>query len=206
MNITDLQNSGIVGLIDALEKYDPSRGAFTVYAKYRIIGEIMDHLRSLDWVNRSVRAWGRKLEAARNSLTGLLGMEPTPDEMAAELEVTVKKYYKIEQKLSEARMLSIDDLSIESEEVWKEAQEKLSSYSFNDPLTLVEGKDFVEKSASAIEKLPEQERLVVTLYYHNELTLRQIGEILELTEGRISQINGDAIKNLRISLGVNGLH
>ena len=206
MNITDLQNSGIVGLIDALEKYDPSRGAFTVYAKYRIIGEIMDHLRSLDWVNRSVRAWGRKLEAARNSLTGLLGMEPTPDEMAAELEVTVKKYYKIEQKLSEARMLSIDDLSIDSEEVWKEAQEKLSSYSFNDPLTLVEGKDFVEKSASAIEKLPEQERLVVTLYYHNELTLRQIGEILELTEGRISQINGDAIKNLRISLGVNGLH
>jgi RNA polymerase sigma factor for flagellar operon FliA len=205
VDLESLIHSGIVGLLEALKRYDPRRGvAFQAYARYRIQGEVMEYLRSLDWVSRSVRAWGRKVTEARSRLTRKLGREANPEEVATELKVPLEEYYRIDQKVSEAVLLSFEDLSIASEEEWKKAQEDFSSRPFQDPLAFLEGKDLVEKLASAIEELPERERLVVTLYYHEELTLREIGEILGLSEGRICQIYAQAVSRLRQALGHEG--
>lgn len=201
IDVGSLIHSGIVGLLEALQRYDPQRGvAFQTYARYRIQGEIMEYLRSLDWVSRSVRAWGRRVSAARARLTGKFGREASPEEMAKELGVPLDEYYRVDQKVSDATLLSLEDLSAASEEEWRRAQEKFASNPFQDPLICVEGKDLVEKLTSAIDLLPERERLIVSLYYHEELTLREIGEMLGLTEGRICQIHAQAVSRLRQAL------
>jgi len=191
-----------VGLLEALQRYDERRGvAFQTYARYRIQGEIMEYLRSLDWVSRSVRAWGRKMAVARTRLAGRLGREASPEEMASELGVPLTEYYRVDQKVSEATLLSLEDLTPASEEEWRKTQEEFGTRSFQDPFASVEGKELVEKLTVAIDTLPERERLVVTLYYHEELTLREIGEILGLTEGRICQIHTQAVTRLQSALG-----
>lgn len=203
VDLESLIHSGVVGLLEALDRYDPKRGVeFEVYARYRIRGEVMQCLRSLDWVSRSVRSWGRKIEAARSRLAGKLVREPSPEEIASELELPLDSYFRLDQQVSEATLLSLEDLSIVSEAEWEKAQEKFFSHVFTDPVAFVENKDLIQKLASAIRELPERERMVVTLYYHEELTLREIGEILDLSEGRICQIFGQAVGRLRKSLGV----
>jgi RNA polymerase sigma factor for flagellar operon FliA len=162
----------------------------------------MQCLRSLDWVSRSVRSWGRKMEAARSKLAGTLVREPTAEEMAQELAVPLDTYFHLDQQVNDATLLSLEDLSVASEADWERTQEKYTQDSFLDPLTFVEGKDLVEKVAAAVQRLPEREKIVVTLYYHEELTLREIGEVLSLSEGRICQIFGQAVGRLREALGV----
>ena len=203
VDLESLVHSGVVGLLEALERFDPRRGVeFEVYARYRIQGEVMQCLRSLDWVSRSVRAWGRKIEAARSRLAGKFVREPSADEMAKELEIPLETYYRVDQQLNDATLLSLEDLSIASEAEWERTQEKYAHHSYLDPLAFVEGKDLVEKLALAVQGLPDRERTVVTLYYYEELTLREIGEILDLSEGRICQIFGQAVARLRGSLGI----
>src|SRR3989304_4919849 len=173
VDLESLIHSGVVGLLEALQRFDPNRGVeFEIYARYRIRGEVMQCLRSLDWVSRSVRSWGRKIEAARGKLAGQHVREPTAEEIAAELAIPLDTYYHLDQQVNDAA-----------------------------PLSFVEGKDLVEKLAAAVEVLPERERVVVTLYYHEELTLREIGEILDLSEGRICQIFAPAVGRLRDALG-----
>ncbi len=211
VDLESLVHSGVMGLLDALQRYDPHRGvAFHTYARYRIYGEMVEYLRSLDWVSRSVRAWGRKVAAARSHLVQRLGREATAQEMAAELGIPLEEYYRIDQKVSETTVLSLEDLSITSEEERLEARRKFFQQPFEDPLTWlednqdpltrIEGKDLLEKLAAAIEELPERERLVVTLYYREELTFREIGEVLDLSEGRICQIHTQAVSRLRQAL------
>jgi RNA polymerase sigma factor for flagellar operon FliA len=203
VDLESLVHSGVVGLMEALERFDAKRGVdFEVYARYRIQGEVMQCLRSLDWVSRSVRSWGRKMEAARAKLAGALVREPTAEEMARELAVPLDTYYHLDQQVNDSTLLSLEDLSVASEGEWERTQEKFTSDSFLDPLAFVEGKDLIEKLAVAVQQLPEREKLVVTLYYHEELTLREIGEILSLSEGRICQIFGQAVGRLRDALGV----
>jgi RNA polymerase sigma factor for flagellar operon FliA len=203
VDLEPLVQSGVVGLLEALKRYDPKRGVdFEVFARYRIQGEVMQCLRSLDWVSRSVRAWGRKIEAARARLAGELVREPSAEELARALEIPLETFYRVDQQLNDATLLSLEDLSISSESEWERSQEKQSHSGFIDPLAFVENKDMIVKLAAAVEELPERERMVVTLYYHEELTLREIGEILDLSEGRICQIFGQAVARLRVTLGV----
>jgi RNA polymerase sigma factor for flagellar operon FliA len=205
VDLTSLIHSGIVGLLEAFQRYDTSRGvAFQTYARYRIQGEIMEYLRSLDWVSRSVRAWGRKMAVARTRLAGRLGREASPEEMAGELGVPLTEYYRVDQKVNDATLLSLEDLNVASEEEWRKPQEDLGQRPLQDPFAFVEGKDLVQKLTVAIENLPDRERMVVTLYYHEELTLKEIGEVLSLTEGRICQIHAQAILHLQASLGLAG--
>ena len=203
VDLESLVHSGVVGLLEALNRFDPKRGVeFEVYARYRIQGEVMQCLRSLDWVSRSVRSWGRKMESARAKLAGKLVREPTAEEMAKELEIPLKTYFRLDQQVNDATLLSLEDLSIASEAAWERTQEKFTHDSFLDPLSFVEGKDLVEKLAVAVENLPERERMVVTLYFHEELTLREIGEVFDLSEGRICQIFAQAVGRLRDALGI----
>ena len=203
VDLESLVHAGVVGLLEALERFDPKRGVdFEIYARYRIQGEVMQCLRSLDWVSRSVRSWGRKIEAARTKLAGKFAREPAAEEMAKELEIPLESYYRLDQQVNDATLLSLEDLSIASEADWERAQEKSTTNAFLDPLSFVESKDLVEKLALAVAALPERERMVVTFYYHEELTLREIGEILDLSEGRICQIFAQAVGRLRIALGI----
>ncbi len=203
VDLESLIHSGVVGLLEALNRFDPKRGVeFEVYARYRIQGEVMQCLRSLEWVSRSVRSWGRKMESARAKLAGKLIREPTAEEMAKELEIPLETYFRLDQQVNDATLLSLEDLSIASESAWERTQEQFVHDSFLDPLSLIEGKDLVEKLAAAVERLPERERMVVTLYFHEELTLREIGEVFDLSEGRICQIFAQAVGRLRDRLGI----
>ena len=203
VDLESLVHSGVVGLLEALDRFDPERGVeFEIYARYRIQGEVMECLRSLDWVSRSLRSWGRKIEAAKTKLAGKLAREPTSEEVAKKLEISLESYYRLDQQVSDATLLSLEDSSIVSEADWERTQEKCTHNAFLDPLSFVEGKDLVEKLAAAVAALPERERMVVTLYHYEELTLREIGDILDLSEGRVCQIFAQAVARLRIALGI----
>lgn len=198
-----LVHAGVVGLLEALERYDPERGVpFEDYARYRIQGEIIQCLRSLDWVSRSVRAWGRKVQAVQSELAGKLGREPAAEEMAAALEVPLEAYYRVARDVEKATLVSLEEVGLAGEEKLQRAREELAGRGLGDPLELLEDKRWLEKLASGIEALPERERLVITLYYYEELTLKEIGEILGLSEGRICQIHAQAVERLRRALGV----
>jgi len=204
VDLESLIHSGVVGLLEALERFDPKRCVdFEDYARFHIHGEVMQYLRSLDWVSRSVRSWGRKIDAARSNLAGKLVREPNAEEMAKALEIPLETYFRLDQQLNQATLLSIEHLSNASEAEWDCAQEKFSHFPFIDPLSLVETKDLLTKLASAVENLPERERLIVTLYYHEELNLREIGETLNLSEGRVCQIVGQIVTRLRNVLDIN---
>ncbi len=204
VDLESLIHSGVVGLLEALQRFDPKRCVdFEDYARFRIHGEVMQCLRSLDWVSRSVRSWGRKIDAARSNLAGKLVREPNAEEMAKALEIPLETYFRLDQQINEATLLSIEHLSNASEAEWDCAQEKFSHFPFIDPLSLVENKDLLIKLASAVENLPERERMIVTLYYHEELNLREIGEILNLSEARVCQIIGQIVTRLRHVLGIN---
>jgi RNA polymerase sigma factor FliA len=203
VDLESLIHSGVVGLLEALERFDPKRGVeFKVYARYRIQGEVIQCLRSLDWVSRSVRSWGRRIEAARSKLAGRFIREPSAEEISKELEIPLETYFRLDQQVNDATLLSLDDLSVDSEADWEGAHQKFTQNLYLDPLSFVESKDLVNKLASAVDGLPERERMVVTLYYHEELTLREIGEILDLSEGRICQIFAQAVGRLRVVLDV----
>ena len=204
VDLESLIHSGVIGLLEALERFDPQRGVeFEIYARYRIRGEVMQCLRSLDWVSRSVRSWGRKIEAARAKLAGMFVREPTAEEMAKELEIPLETYFRLDQQINDATLLSLEDLSSASETEWEGAQERYGRSGFIDPLAFVENKDLLAKLAAALEDLPERERLIMTLYYHEELTLREIGTILNLSEGRICQIFGQVVARLRDALDIH---
>lgn len=198
IDLESLIHSGVVGLLEALQRFDPKRCVeFEVYARYRIHGEVMQCLRSFDWVSRSVRSWGRKMEAARVKLAAKLVREPRAEEMAKELDISLEIYFRLDQQVNDATLLSLEDLSVAAEAEWEGAQEKFNRSPFLDPLAFVENKDLITKLGAAVENLPERERMIVTLYYHEELTLREIGQILNLSEGRICQIFKQVVERLR---------
>jgi len=196
-----LVNSGVVGLLEALERYDPERGvSFHVYARHRIYGEMIQCLRSLDWVSRSVRAWARRVAAVRRRLAEHLCREATSEEMARELEVPLETWHKISYRVLEQGWVSLDDPSFGGADVLLDGADSAQGL-YQDPLACVEHEDLVDKLKRAVARLPERERLVVTERHYRELKFREIGEGLGLTEARICQIYVQARKRLRKALG-----
>ena len=197
MDLEALVHSGVVGLLEAAERFDPDRGvSFYVYARHRIYGEMIQCLRSLDWVSRSIRAWGRRVAAARRRLARDLCREATSEELAHELSVPLETYHKINYRVSEYGWLSLDD---PSQHLVLEGTAQGQGL-YQDPLDCVERRDLVEKLKRAVAQLPERERLVVTLRHYRELKFREIGEGLGVTEARICQIYVQARKRLRQAL------
>jgi RNA polymerase sigma factor for flagellar operon FliA len=200
IDLDSLIQSGMVGLLDALTRYEVSRQeTFARYIRYRIKGEIMEYLRSLDWAGRSVRSWGRKLATARHRCLERLGREASAQEVATELGVSLARYYELDQRLEASWLLSLEQLVTLTEQEAEVRQEV--SAPGPDPYMVAEQRDIEAGMMAACDTLSERERVVLQRYYHEELTLKEIGELLHLTEGRISQIHSQAILRLRAVLG-----
>lgn len=199
----DLVSYGIFGLIDAISKFDPARGIkFKTYAMTRIRGAIFDELRSIDWIPRSIRQKAKQIEQVISELENKLGRTVDDEEIAKELGVSSEEFQSLLSKLSGTSMLSLNDiwyLGDDNDEL--SIMETLEAPETMNPDILVEKEEIRDYIIDAIKKLPDKEKKVIVLYYYEDLTLKEIGEVLEVTESRVSQLHTKAIMRLRGRLG-----
>jgi RNA polymerase sigma factor for flagellar operon FliA len=193
----ELIGPGVLGLFDAIDKFDSKRGIkFRTYANLRIKGAILDELRKMDWISRSVRRNINRIEDAIRTLELKLGREPKDDEIAKEMGLEMDSYYKMISRSQGVNLLSLDELMLDGTtfKVSKQASDQPSPV---DELKVKEIKSIIFKALSTLSK---KEQIVLSLYYYDELTLKEIAQVLSLTESRISQIHSKAIIRLRIKL------
>ena len=201
VEMDDLINAGVVGLIEAYNNFDIGKGVkFETYASLRIRGSILDELRGLDWVPRSTRARSREVERAISKLESKLGRSPTEPELADELDVTLGEYYQIIDDVSSAALLSLDEMSFGDDDRPVPLIDTLCSQNQPSALVNLERLEMRDLLADSLGQISEQERLVVALYYYEELTLKEIGQVLELSESRVSQLHTKAVLGLRAKL------
>ena len=196
----DLISYGLVGLISAISRFEPEREIkFETYAITRIKGAIIDELRSLDWVPRSVRARARAIEKANSKLEHKLQRAPSDEEMALELEMTVQEFQDALLQISNSTVAALDELWTVSDASGDQVSllDTLQDHDAPDPAAAMDQTDLKDRVADAIARLPEREKLVIALYYYENLTLREIGEVLGVTESRISQLHTKAVLRLR---------
>src|ERR1700739_767962 len=199
VDIEDLVSAGVVGLMDAFTKFDPQKKVqFRSYAQFRIGGAILDSLRTLDWSPRDLRRKGRAAEEAVRALTARFGRSPGEAEIASEMGMSLEEYQAL---LGDLKGLEIGTLHVEhNEDSGEEELAYVPGRPEEDPLFCCLRGELQEKLTEAIEHLPERERLVMTLYYFEELTMREIGLALGVVESRISQIHASAVVHLRGTL------
>jgi len=203
----DLVSYGLLGLIGAIERYDPARDVkFETYAMSRIKGQIIDELRSMDWVPRSVRARARHIERAIAELEARLGRAPTDEEIAKKLGITEEELEESLSEIGRSSIAALDELWTVSGSTGDQVAliDTIEDESAPDPQGNLSVTEQKEALADAIARLPEREKLVVTLYYYEELTLREIGEVLGVTESRVSQLHTKAILRLKAHLASAG--
>jgi len=199
----DLVSYGLLGLIGAIERYDPDRDVkFETYAIARIRGAIIDELRALDWVPRSVRSRARDIERAIGELEAKLGRVPTDEEIAGKLGVTTEELDESLSEISRSSIAALDELWTIGGSGGDQVAliDTIEDTEAPDPQGALSQTELREAIADAIARLPEREKLVVTLYYYEELTLREIGEVLGVTESRVSQLHTKAILRLKARL------
>lgn len=200
VDIKEMINSGIIGLVDAFEKFDPKHETnFATYAQFRIRGAILDSFRIQDWVPRSLRQKAHKLEKAFFELEQKLGRPAEDTELANHLNVSIDELHTMLGEISGVVMLSLEELGFGHGEERFKANDTISSSGL-DPLGELLENEKVEILTSAIEKLPEKEKLVVSLYFYEELNLKEIGEVIGVTESRASQVRSKALLRLRNNL------
>ena len=199
VELDDLISAGVVGLIDAFSKFDHAKKVqFKSYAQFRIRGAILDSLRTLDWSPRELRRKGRAVEEAIRAVTQRLGRAPSEPEIAREMDVTLPEF---QQLLGDLKGLEIGSLHMErTEDSGDQELAYIPGSPEEDPLFRCLKGELKQRLADAIDELPERERLVLTLYYFEELTMKEIGLTLGVVESRVSQIHSTAVLRLRIAL------
>jgi len=196
VQVDDLVQSGMIGLLEAAKKYDNTKGAsFETYAGIRIRGAIVDEIRKGDWVPRSVHRNSRRISDTIHQLAASLGRDPKDSEVAHAMGIPIDEYYAMSQDALSGHLFSIDE-SFEGEELAVQHE----SVSFKEPAKQVQQQVLQSSLAAAIDHLPEREKLVLSLYYDQELNLKEIGHILEVSESRVSQIHSQAALRLRAKL------
>ena len=201
----DLISYGLLGLIGAIERFDLEREIkFETFAVARVKGAIIDELRSLDWVPRSVRARARDVEKANAKLEARFQRSPTDEEMAEELKITVEDFQNALLEIANSSVLALDDLWTFADPEGGGGQisvlDTITDPNAVDPESEAQSSELKDRLADAIESLPERERLVIALYYYENLTLREIGEVLGVTESRVSQLHTKAVLRLKSRL------
>jgi RNA polymerase sigma factor for flagellar operon FliA len=199
----DLISYGLVGLIGAIERFEPERGIkFETFAMTRIRGAIIDELRSLDWVPRSVRSRAREIETAQAKLEHQLQRAPSEAELAAKLNMTEEELQSALLEIANSSVYALDELWTVSDSSGDQVSllDTIADESAADPQEALASTEVKDLLTEAISGLPEREQLVVALYYYENLTLREIGEVLGVTESRVSQLHTKAVMRLKSSL------
>ena len=199
----DLISYGLLGLIGAIERFEPEREIkFETFAVARIKGSIIDELRSLDWVPRSVRAKAREIEATQVKLENQLSRAPTDEEVAEALDVSVDDFQASLMQISNSTVVALDELWTVSDSSGDQVSllDTMKDPNAVDPARELGVSELKDRLAHAISRLPEREKLVVALYYYENLTLREIGEVLGVTESRVSQLHTKAVLRLKARL------
>ncbi len=200
IEIDDLIQVGMIGLLDAMSRYqDTQQAQFETYAAQRIKGAMLDELRSMDWLPRSMRQNMRKVEIAINEITQTVARQPTDQEIANKLALPVDEYHKFLADNHGHQLLYFEDFHSEDE-----SDDFLDHFNpegdSDDPLKELMDSNFRSVLAEAIESLPERENLVMGLYYEQELNLKEIGAVLDVSESRVSQLHSQAIARIRSKL------
>jgi RNA polymerase sigma factor for flagellar operon FliA len=201
IELDDLISAGVIGLMDAFDKYDVSRdNKFKTYAEFRIRGAMLDELRAQDWVPRSIRDKSKLLERTIVQLESDLGRPASDEELAVSLGMTIDEYHDLVNQVRPISLLPIDHAATFSNTDKKSIMDLLEGSRTNSPFNQLNVKNIKEVVASAIEGLPERQRLVLSLYYYEDLNLKEIGEVLRVTESRVSQLHAQAVIRLRAKL------
>jgi len=203
IELDDLIGWGVLGLLDAVEKFDPEQQIkFSTYATIRIRGAILDEIRSLDWAPRSLRAMARKIGQARDTLRHQRGEEPSSGAVADALGLPEEQVEDTMAQLQTAQVLSLDDYLPAEDRGEARKADLIQDPAGKSPETEAQALERQEKLVEAILGLPDQQQKVLNLYYYEELTLKEIGAVLEVSESRICQIHGAALKKLRQAVRV----
>ena len=202
IEVDDLISVGVLGLMDEISKYDSSRGAkFKTYAEFRVRGAILDELRSMDWVPRSIRQKASQVDKVVQGLQAKLRRTPEDEEVAKEMGLSLDQFHETLNETKSIPIFSLEDLGIAKESGDQQSLlDCLAGKADADPQTQVRLVELKEIIAKAIDALPEKERLMVSLYYYEELTMKEIGAVLDITESRVSQIHSKAVYRLRTKL------
>ncbi|MBI2519424.1 MAG: FliA/WhiG family RNA polymerase sigma factor [Bdellovibrio sp.] len=201
IELDDLVSCGVIGLMDAIEKFDPSRdNKFKTYAEFRIRGAILDELRAQDWVPRSIREKAKLVEKTYAKLESQFGRPVTDEEMCAELHMSQDEFHDLLNKAKSISLLNIDDTASFSRGDKKLMAGLMESSRSNNPYQAVNYKDLKEKIKEGIKTLPDKQKLVLSLYYYEDLNLKEIGQVLDVTESRVSQLHTQAVLRLRSKL------
>jgi len=202
IEVDDLISVGVLGLMDAISKYDSSRGAkFKTYAEFRVRGAILDELRAMDWVPRSIRQKASNVDKVVQTLQAKLSRSPEDEEVAKEMGISLDQFHDTLNETKSIPVFSLEDLGIAKESGEQQSLlDCLAGKADADPQTQIRLIELKEIIAKAIDALPEKERLMVSLYYYEELTMKEIGAVLEITESRVSQIHSKAVYRLRTKL------
>ena len=201
IELDDLISCGVIGLMDAIDKYDPTRdNKFKTYVEFRIRGAMLDELRAQDWVPRSVREKAKLVEKTYQKLEGELGRSATDKEMCNELNLSQEEFYDLLNKAKSVSLLNIDDSTSFNRGDKKLLVGVLQHRSSSNPFVAVSYKRSCERIKEGIKSLPERQRLVLSLYYYEDLNLKEIGQVLNVTESRVSQLHTQAIIKLKIRL------
>jgi len=203
IDLDDLHNTGVIGLMDAIEKYDPDKNCkFKTYAEFRIKGAILDQLRSLDWVPRSVRQKSRKLERAYGEVEQRLGRMASEDEVADSLGLQIDKFHELLNQVRGISMINLEEVRGTNSDgdragTFADIIEDVNS---ENPFASLKTAEMKTVVADTIGALPEKERLVISLYYYEDLNMKEIGGILGITESRVCQIHTKSVLRLRSKL------
>lgn len=193
IQLEDIVQTGMIGLFEALKGYDMSKGAsFETYARIRIQGSMIDEVRRCDWTPRSVYKKSRELSEAIRQIESEHGRHATDSEIAEHMQLGIEEYYRMVKDAAGCQLLSYEDIASAGG-----CADEYKSCDFNNPLKELQESDFKQGLVNKIENLPEREKMVMALYYDEEFNLREIGEILGITEGRVCQIHGQALLRLR---------
>jgi len=200
MSRDDMTSAAMVGLIEAANKFDETKGAkFRTFAEYRIRGAIFDEMRKLDWFSRSLREKQNRLSKTMLRLERKLGRSPDENEMAGELDISLDQYHELLQKVSHLGCVSLHETLDHSNE-GRSFLDNLEDSSGMVPLDMIEAQEITKILANILEKLSEKERLVIALYYYEELTQKEIAEVINVSEGRVSQLHSQALLKLKVKL------
>lgn len=201
VSVDDLIDAGVIGLLESIDRFDTNAAVkFETYAYTRVRGAMMDELRKMDWAPRSLREKSKRVEEAYKTLVKRHGRQPDQDEIANELEVPIEKFHQINKEIVGVNLMSLDQEITSSSGESTSLYDVIAEKDTVEPIEAMEDRELKDRMIIEIEKLPKNEKLVIALYYYEELTLKEIGKILDLSESRISQIHSKVVKDLKVRL------